>query len=111
MNSNCNKQHVLRSYCITYIIIYEGESIIIRTVCFIFIKTRDLTTTQFFNIVRLLYNALCPSPHNLLYDLRIKSFGLRDKPRMHRYILLLVHGKPTASYGLFKWTKQVSLKV
>jgi len=40
---------------------------------------RDLTATSFFNTVPLLYNALCPSPHNLLYDLRIKSFGLRDK--------------------------------
>jgi len=30
---------------------------------------------------------------------------------MHRYIQLLVRGKPTASQGLFKWTKQVSLKV
>jgi hypothetical protein len=58
---------------------------------------RDLTSTQFFNIVRLLYNALCPSPHNLLYELRIKSFVLRDKPHMHRYIQLLVRGKPTAS--------------
>jgi hypothetical protein len=48
-------------------------------------------------IVPLLYNALCPSAHDLLYDLRIKSFGLRDKPRMHRYIELLVCGKLTAS--------------
>jgi hypothetical protein len=92
---------------------YKGESIIIRTVCFIFRKNkgRDLTTTQFFNIVPLRYNALCPSPHNLIYGLRIKSFGLRDKPRMHRYIQLVVRGKPTTSYGLFKWTEQVSLKV
>jgi hypothetical protein len=30
---------------------------------------------------------------NLLYDLKIKSFMLRDKPRMHRYIQLLVCGK------------------
>jgi len=45
----------------------------------------------------LAYNALCPSPHNLLYDLRIKGFGLTDKPHMHRYIQLLVRGKPTAS--------------
>jgi len=48
-------------------------------------------------MVPLLYNALCPSPHNLPYDLRIKSFGLTDKPRMHRYIQLLVRGKPMAS--------------
>jgi len=60
-------------------------------------KDRDLTATQFINTVPLLYNALCPSPHNLLYDLRIISFGLRDKPHMHRYIQLLVRGKPTAS--------------
>jgi hypothetical protein len=60
-------------------------------------KVRDLTTTQFFNIVPLLYNALCPSPHNLLYDLRIKGFGLTDKPLTHRYIQLLVRGKLTAS--------------
>jgi hypothetical protein len=62
----------------------------------------DLTTTQFFNTVPLLYNALCPSPHNLLCALRIKSFGPRDKPRMHRHIQLLVRGKPTASKGFFK---------
>jgi hypothetical protein len=61
----------------------------------------DLTTTYFFNIVPLLYNALCPSPHNLLYAPTIKSFGMRDKPRMHRYIQLLVHCKLTASKGLF----------
>jgi hypothetical protein len=73
-------------------------------------KDRYLTTTQFFNTVPLLYNALCPSPHNLLYALRIKSFEPTDKPRMHRYIQLLVRGKPTASKGLFKWTKQVSPK-
>ena len=60
-------------------------------------KDRDLTATQFINTVPLLYNALCPSPHNLLYDIRIKSFGLTDKPRVHRYIQLLVHGKPTAT--------------
>jgi len=30
---------------------------------------------------------------------------------MHHYIQLLVRGKPTASQGLFKWTKQVNLKV
>ena len=64
-------------------------------------KGRDLTTTQFMNTVPLLYNALCPSPHNLPYGLRIKSFGLTDKlsdkPHMHHYIQLLVHGKPTAS--------------
>jgi hypothetical protein len=45
-----------------------------------------------FNRVPLLYSALCLSPHNLLYDLRIKDFPLRD-----RYIQLLVRGKPTAS--------------
>jgi len=60
-------------------------------------KGRDLTTTYFFKTVPLLYNALCPSPHNLLYDLRIKGFVLRDKTHMHRYIQLLVRGKPTAS--------------
>jgi hypothetical protein len=60
-------------------------------------KSRDLTTKQFFNIVPLLYNALCPSPHNLLYDLRIKSFGLTDKPRINQYIQLVVCGKPTVS--------------
>jgi hypothetical protein len=59
-------------------------------------KGKDLTTTQFFNIVPLLYNPLCPSLHNLLYDLRIKRFVLRDKPRMHRYIQLLVRGKPNS---------------
>ena len=58
-------------------------------------KSRDLTTTKFFNTVPLLCNALRPSPHNLLYDVKIKNFGLRDKPRMHRYIQLLVRGKPT----------------
>jgi hypothetical protein len=73
-------------------------------------KSRDLTATQFFNTVPLLYNALCPSPHNLLYALRTKSCGLRDKPRMHRYIQLLVRGKPMASKGFFKLTKQVSPK-
>jgi hypothetical protein len=73
-------------------------------------KSRDLTTTQFFNTVPLLYNALCQSPHNLLYALRIKSFGLTDKPRMHRYIQLLVRGKPTASKVFYKWTKQVTPK-
>jgi hypothetical protein len=35
-----------------------------------------------------------------MWKLRIKSFRLRDKARMHRYIQLLVHGKPTASKGL-----------
>jgi hypothetical protein len=40
----------------------------------------------------------------------VKGFGLRDKPRMHRYIQLLVRGKPMTSKGLFKWTKQVSPK-
>jgi len=45
----------------------------------------------------LLYNALCPSLHNLLYDLRTKCFVLTDKPHMHRYIQLLVCGKLTAS--------------
>ena len=78
---------------------YEGQSIIIRTVCFIFRKTTAeiLQLHNFFNMVPLLYNALSPSPHNLLYDLRIKRFGLRDKPRMYRYIQLLVRGKPTTS--------------
>jgi hypothetical protein len=88
---------------------YEGESITVGNVCFIFIKTRVqiLQLHNFFNTVPLLYNALCPSPHNLLYALRMKSFGLIDKPRMHRYIQLLVRGKPTASKGFFKWTKQL----
>ena len=78
---------------------YECESIIICTICFIFIKTRTeiLQLHNFFNIVPLLYNALCPSLHNLLYDLRIKCFGLRGKPHMHPYIQVLVRGKPTAS--------------
>jgi DNA topoisomerase VI subunit B len=58
---------------------------------------RNLTSTQFSNTVPLLYNALCPSQHNLLYDLRIKRFGLRDKPHIHRDIQLLVRGKPTTS--------------
>jgi hypothetical protein len=57
-------------------------------------KGRDLYNFQH---SPLLYNALCPSPHNLLYELRIKLFGLRDKPHMHRYIQLLVRGKPTAA--------------
>jgi hypothetical protein len=45
----------------------------------------------------LLFDALCPLPHNLLYALTIKSYGLRDKPQMHRFLQLLVCGKPTAS--------------
>ena len=61
------------------------------------LQSRNLTTTQFFNIVPLLYNALCPSPHSLLYDVRIKRFVLTDKPHMQRYIQLLVRGKPTDS--------------
>jgi hypothetical protein len=73
-------------------------------------KGRDLTATQFFNTITLIYNALCPSPQNLICALRIKSSGLTDKPRMHRHIHLLVRGKPTASKGLFNWTKQVTPK-
>jgi len=60
-------------------------------------KGKDLTTTQFFNIVPLLYNPLCPSLHNLLYNLRIEGFVLRDNPHMCRYIQLLVRGKLKAS--------------
>jgi hypothetical protein len=71
-------------------------------------KGRDLTATQFFNMVPLLYNALWPSPHNMFCALRIKSSGLTDKPRMHRYIQLLIRGKPTASEILFNWSKQLS---
>jgi len=72
---------------------YEDESIIIRTVCFIFRKTR----AEILQLHNLLYNALCPLRHNLLYDVTIKISGLGDKPHMHRYIQLLVHGKPMAS--------------
>jgi hypothetical protein len=82
---------------------------IIRTVCFIF-KKKQLQRSYNYIIFQhsplALQKAFRPSPHNLLYDLRIESFGLTD-----RYIQLLVRGIPTASYGLFKWIKQVSLKV
>jgi len=48
----------------------------------------------------LLFDALCSAPHDLLYALRKKSFGLRDKSCMPGFLQLLVSGKPTASLSL-----------
>ncbi len=43
--------------------------------------------TSFFNIVSLLFNALLPSLHKLLYALRKKKcFWLSSEPRMHRFL-------------------------
>ena len=58
-----------------------------------------VTSTSFFNVVRFLFHALCLSLQNLLYAVRIKCFGLRDKPHMHmhHFLWFLVLGRPMAS--------------
>ena len=55
--------------------IYVGESLIVRTTDTNFNsnKNRKLVITSFFNIVSLLFNALLPSLHKLLYALRKKK--------------------------------------
>lgn len=47
---------------------------------------RDLTSTAFFKIILLLFDAWGPLLYSLLYALRIKSFGLRDKLCMHHFL-------------------------
>ena len=57
---------------------YVDESVIISTTDnkLYFNKNRKLIITSFFNIVSLLFNALLPSLHELLYALRKKNvFG------------------------------------
>ena len=49
---------------------------------------RDLKVCIFFNKVPFLFDALDPMSHNI----QNKSFGLTDKPRMHRFLQLLAYG-------------------
>ena len=57
-----------------------------------FNKNRKLITTLFFNIVPLLFSALLPSVHKLLYALKKKNrFWLSSEPRMHRFLQFFVH--------------------
>ena len=53
-------------------------------------KCRDLTSTSFFNLVLLLFDALGPFSHNLPYAIRI------NKPHMHCFFQLLVQLLPHA---------------
>jgi len=56
--------------------LYVGELIIIRDTNINFISKKiENIITPFFNIVPLLFNALLPSLHKLLYALRKKVFG------------------------------------
>ena len=57
-----------------------------------FNKNRKLIITSFFNIVPLVFNALLPSLHKLLYVLRKKRFCLSSEPRMRRFLQFLVRG-------------------
>jgi hypothetical protein len=69
-----------------------------------------LALSSFFNIFLLLFNALGPLLHKLLYALGKERFQLSSKPLMHRSLHFLVQSESRAPYCLFEWTKQVIVR-